>query len=314
MNIGEWLRLAKERIDALDAELILLAGLKEELPAGVDRSYLFAHPGIGISQAKWLELDRMVERRAKGEPLAYILGYREFYGRNFMVNSDVLIPRSETEGVVDLALKCLSGATGGDLHGFQAKALCEGGLREKGLKTAKKGVQEDLRILEVGTGSGCIAVTLALELAKKGFSDVKMVATDLSAAALAVARENARNFGAEVEFLQSDLLEKMPEISSETGAKAMKFDLLVANLPYVNENWAWLDHKSLDFEPKMALYASEHGLGAYRRLLKQIMAKKLSKTAVLEIDPCQRLEMREMARKYGFKVVCEEGYGAVLEV
>lgn len=306
MSIGNWLKLARKKIAALDAELILLFVLKDALPGWADRSFLFAHPDIGISQKMWEKLDKMLARRASGEPLAYILGFREFYGRNFKVNSNVLIPRPETEGVVELVLKCLFDDAGGDLSGFQAQAGYEGGLVGKGLKTAKKGVRGGLRILEVGTGSGCIAITLALELMKNGLSDAEVVATDLSEVALTVARENARNLGAKVEFLQGDLL--------ENGLKLSGFDVLVANLPYVDEDWEWLERKSLDFEPKMALYAPKHGLGLYERLLEQLMVKKLAKTAVLEIDPCQRLEMRQMAAKYGFKVACEEGYEVVLRM
>lgn len=275
MKIGEWLKLAKKRIDALDAELILLAGLQDDLPAGVDRSYLVAHAEAEIAPKNCRELEEMLVRRASGEPLAYILGYREFYGCNFTVNSEVLVPRPETEGVVDLVLGCLND------------------------------VQGDLRILEIGTGSGCIAVTLALELAKMGFSDAGIVATDLSEEALVVARKNAQNLGAKVKFLQGDLLENVP--------KGAKFDILVANLPYVDENWGWLDRKSLNFEPKMALYAPKQGLGAYERLLEQLVIKKVARTAVLEIDPCQRSEIRKMVQKYGFLVVREEEFGAVLE-
>lgn len=275
MKIGEWLKLAKKRIDALDAELILLAGLQDDLPAGADRSYLVAHAEAEIAPKNCRELEEMLVRRASGEPLAYILGYREFYGRNFTVNSEVLVPRPETEGVVDLVL---------------------GRLND---------VQGDLRILEIGTGSGCIAVTLALELAKMGFSDAEIVATDLSEEALVVARKNAQNLGAKVKFLQGDLLKNVP--------KGAKFDILVANLPYVDENWGWLDRKSLNFEPKMALYAPKQGLGAYERLLEQLVIKKVARTAVLEIDPCQRSEMRKMVQKYGFLVVREEEFGTVLE-
>lgn len=303
MMIEKWLKLAKKRIDTLDAELILLAGLGEALPQGADRSYLVAHAEAGISQEKWQNLEPMLARRERGEPLAYILGMREFYGRDFAVNPAVLIPRPETEALVEIALELIGDARGGS----EAKAGSEEGFAIKVPKTAEK-----RRILEIGTGSGCIATTLALELAAEG-KEVDVIATDISGAALEVAEANAVKWGAKVEFRRGDLLRKCPQSDDSEQdwlfPKGTKFDLLVANLPYVDQGWEWLDRRSLDFEPSLALYAQEGGLALYRELLAQIGATGITTEVVIEVDLCQQKKMAEMAQEYGFSLRKVRGFG-----
>lgn len=268
MTIGEWLRLAKQQVDPLDAELIMLFGLKMALPPQVDRSYLAAHPNVGISQASWECLDAMLKRRAKGEPLAYILGSREFYGRNFQVSPAVLIPRPETEAMIE-AVKKLD-------------------------------LPLQPRFLEVGTGSGCIAATLALE-----FPQAEVVATDISDAALEVARKNVATYGGRVQLLRVDLLDGL-------DFKQDEYAVLLANLPYVNPEWKWLDRKSLAFEPEQALFvAQENGLGLYRRLLEQLQGR--IRNVIFEVDPCQQDALGAMAKDYGYVVQAVDGYAVTLE-
>lgn len=285
MKILEWLAGAKRKIDGLDAELIAVrvfapagGGSAESLMSeGVDRSWLAAHRE-DLARADLVALaDEMVVRRAVGEPLAYLLGCREFYGRKFWVSPEVLVPRPETEGLVELV-----------------RELAEGLSAERG---------EDLRILEVGTGSGCIAVTLALEM-----PGLKVTATDVSEGALEVAKANNVTFGAGVEFLRGDLLEDSPE---ELG----RLDILVANLPYVDEEWEWLDKKSLGFEPDLALYAEDGGLGLYKKLILQIKARGegFAKYVVFEADPCQHEDLRRFAEENGLKCLKTEGFGLVFE-
>lgn len=295
MTIGAWLEQAKKRLDVLDAELILLFGLQDALPPGADRSYIFAHPEIGISEKKWRELDQMAERRAQGEPLAYILGYREFYGRGFRVNSAVLIPRPETEQLVELIL------------GLDLPA--------------------GARILEVGTGSGCIAVTLCLER-----PDLEVVATDVSPEALEVARQNNRLLDGKVRFLQANLLAECPTRGAKSIARSdqglsmngletpkkglleQNYDVLVANLPYVDPNWPWLERKSLDFEPVGALYAGENGLELYHKLLVEVVQRAAKpRWLVFEADPCQHQALVAIAAKAGYQVRKIAGFGILLE-
>lgn len=305
MTIGDWLKWAKTRIDALDAELIALANFA---PAGADRSWLVAHSNDEIGGQGGLadtggdanvvknttfllkKAEKMVMRREQGEPLAYILGEKEFYGRKFVVNPAVLIPRPETESLIELAL----GALGCRLGGDGRKVRSEQGLNENGTGVVERGL--GAKILEVGTGSGCIAVTLALEL-----PGVEVVATDVSLAALEVAKENAERLGAKISFLESDLLENV--------LKSSDFDLIVANLPYVDPNWEWLERKTLDFEPSLALYAEKRGLALYERLLQQAIEMELADWLILEADPCQYTELTQMAGQQGWKVDKIVGFG-----
>lgn len=164
--------------------------------------------------------DQLLSRRESGEPLAYILGWREFFGRKFRVDPSVLIPRHETEILVERALL------------FQ-------GVRS---------------VLDVGTGSGCIGITLKLEK-----PEWNVVCSDLSSAAIQVARENAETLGADVEFRHSDLFDRFA---------GLKFDLIVSNPPYigVEEN---LPAEVRDFEPHSALFADHHGLAIYERFAEQ---------------------------------------------
>lgn len=293
MTIENWLKLAREKIPALDAELILMFVLKDMLPPGVDRSFIFAHPTMGISQKSWEKLDSMLERRAKSEPLAYILGYKEFYGRDFRVNPEVLIPRPETENLVDLALEAIEGPRSDAAE----KRLSDGGLGFSGLEQATR-----WQILEIGTGSGCIAVTLDREMAARGVSGA-VTAVDVSETALEAARENARRLGAEVTFLRSDLLAEFEKVED--------FEVLVANLPYVDLDWGWLDFSGLDYEPSLALYAEEKGLALYRRLLEELEGRV--KWVILEADPCQHKELIRMAEKNGYRVDKIVGFGIRLK-
>jgi len=249
MTICEWLKNAAQKIDRLDAELILMHFLQAP-----DRSYLVSHSDEELMDTT--AIDIYVARRAEGEPLAYILGYREFYGRRFFVTPDVLIPRPETETIIDIV---------------------------KGLKPAT--------ILDVGTGSGCIAITCALE------TDAQVDAVDISDDALRIAQKNAAHHGAKVNFHKSDLLSNFtPEPDT----------LIIANLPYVDASWDWLDHQSLDHEPSLALYAEQGGL----ELIYKLIDQHPSNTAglILEADPCQHEAIINYATKNSLKLEKQQGY------
>jgi len=187
---------------------------------GTSREHLIAHPEQPVEQAAVARFDELAARRLAGEPLAYLLGSREFYGRCFEVSPAVLIPRPETELLVEVALELLAG------------------------KPAP-------RILELGTGSGCIAISLALER-----SDATIVATDISDSALAVARANAHSLGDRVRWIRSDWYSGL----EDEGL----FDLIVSNPPYVAANDPHLD--ALTFEPSGALTDHGDGLGCLRTL------------------------------------------------
>ena len=192
------------------------------------------------------------ERLDKGEPLAYILGWKEFFGRKFMVNSDVLIPRAETEEMVEAALERVN----------QAK------LRDG----------EFVTVIDVGTGSGAIGETIALEAKRP----VNVIMTDISEKAIRVAEENAERLGAEVRIFQSDLLEIFQGKLPANGPV-----VIVANLPYVDVNWGWVDRRRLEFEPEVALYA-EGGTALIERFLRELRECRNHGVVFLECDPSEK--------------------------
>ncbi|HXR96814.1 MAG TPA: peptide chain release factor N(5)-glutamine methyltransferase [Terriglobales bacterium] len=189
---------------------------------GRERSYLYAHPEAELTADQSLQWRAWLERRAAGEPLQHIVGEQEFYGRLFTVGPDALIPRPETELVVQAALDLLPG-------------------------------DQTVRIADVGTGSGCIAITLALERPR-----ARVIATDISPAALTLAGANAKALGANVEFSETDLL----------AGIAGPLDLVVSNPPYLAESeLPELAREVRDHEPHLALVAGPAGDEIYRRLI-----------------------------------------------
>lgn len=205
--------LACAALPRAEARLLLSAVLGEPVES------LIARPERAIEGAAAARFATLASRRARGEPVAYLLAEREFYGRRFAVSPAVLVPRPETELLVELALARL--------------------------RTAPAS-----RVLDLGTGSGCIAVTLALEC-----PTAAVVAVDRSVDALAVARSNARRLGATVEFVTGDWYE----------AVGGRFDLIVANPPYVAAGDPHL--ADLRHEPQQALVAGADGLADLRRIV-----------------------------------------------
>ena len=201
-------------VPRLTAEVLLCHALHCE------RSFLYAHPESELREVEWIHYGRYLHERLQGKPTQYITGRQEFYGREFRVTPDVLIPRPETELVVQTALEVGGGAR---------------------------------RILDVGTGSGAIAVTLQRE------THAAVYGTDISAAALAVAAENARRLGARVDFMRCDLM-------SAVGGGSM--DVIVSNPPYVPlGDRAGLQREVRDHEPEAALFAGPTGFEIYQRLV-----------------------------------------------
>lgn len=206
-------------------------------------------------------------------PKAYKDGHVDFYGRDFLVAPAVLIPRPETEAIIDV-VKSLAG-----------KPILPG------VKAPVAVVPENVKILDVGTGSGCIAITI-----KKELPSAQVTGVDIERSALEIAEKNAKNLGADVIFLQSDLLDNTIKTP----------DILIANLPYVDKNWDWLDLGALSYEPSIALFANDHGLELIKKLINQAAEKKINHI-VLEADPCQHRTIRdylpddyELAKTSGF--------------
>ena len=237
-------------------------------------------------------------------PKAYISHQRDFYGRDFYVVPGVLIPRPETEQLVDMVLS------------LAGKAYLPG------TKPSKRQLPEKPVILDVGTGSGCIAVTLKLEL-----PEAEVIGIDLSSKACDVAKQNAERFGADVRIFMSGLL-KNPVFHPEQAAKLEEalrkqkyyikikcitdIDVVVANLPYVDKKWDWLDKEALDFEPEEALYAGDGGLKLYKELfseLREDFVKPEKKMwVVVEADPCQHERLKKYAETLGFRHIETRGF------
>jgi release factor glutamine methyltransferase len=187
---------------------------------GHPRSWLYAHSDEELKELWWIHYGRYLHQRINGTPTQYITGTQEFYGRDFRVTPAVLIPRPETEHLIETALK-----------------------------------HPATTILDIGTGSGSIAITLALETKSRVF------ATDISQEALEVAKQNAQRLNAKVDFIQCDL----------ASFHQATFDLVISNPPYIPET----DRESLqrevrEHEPHQALFAGPDGLSIYRRMIPEV--------------------------------------------
>jgi release factor glutamine methyltransferase len=185
-----------------------------------DRTYFYAHPEQELREVEWIHYGRYLDERLKGKPTQYITKKQEFFGREFKVTRDVLIPRPETELLVETVLKLKPGRA---------------------------------PIVDIGTGSGAIAISLALELGRE------VLATDLSREACFVARENAVRLRANVQFIEANLLHCFADAS---------LGVVVSNPPYVPLNdRAQLQREVKDYEPSLALYGGNDGLDIYKLLI-----------------------------------------------
>jgi release factor glutamine methyltransferase len=229
----------------LDAEMLLLFTLGRE----GDRAYLLAHSGDELESAAHHRFQDLLQQRLAGKPIQYITGHQEFFGLDFRVTPDVLIPRPETEHLVETALDlcCI------DLCGTDSQSV------QTIFGDRRSATGDHLRILDVGTGSGCIAVALAHSLPQ-----AQVTAVDVSPAALMVARRNAELNRVRVEFLESDLL---------SAVSARRFELIVSNPPYIGtDNPDTVQRQVRDFEPSLALWGGQDGLSIYQRLIPQAHA------------------------------------------
>ncbi len=258
------LRAANVSSHTLAAELLLLHA------TGRTRTSLYSHPEDQLTESEAQNYLSMIERRATGVPTQHLTGKQEFWGLEFEVTPDVLIPRPETEHVIEVALDRLA-------------------LRDLRAKQTQNMTGEGLLIADIGTGSGCIAIALAKE-----FPQANIYGLDISPAALAVAQRNATRLGFSnrITLLESNLLEKLsvvtaqpaaPLLGSQGGSEAHKspltshqsplFDLIVSNPPYVaRREAATLTPEVRDHEPAIALFGGEEGYELYANLITQSAA------------------------------------------
>lgn len=241
---------ARSGVDAprLTAELLLAHAL------GCDRVRLYLDFDKPLAEAELATYRDLVKRRAAGEPTAYLTGRQEFFGRTFKADRRALVPRPETELVVEAALA---------------------------------GLPEDGALLDLCTGSGCIAITVALERPR-----ARVVAIDLSNEALGLARENAEALGARVELLQGDLYDPLPP--------DLRFDVIAANPPYVPSAEVPGLARELSYEPALALDGGEEGLAVARRLVREAPAHlRPGGALVVEMHESHREVLPRLCREAG---------------
>ncbi|MFT4532162.1 MAG: release factor glutamine methyltransferase [Candidatus Saccharimonadales bacterium] len=246
MTIDEWINKSVKTLEdssvdtaVLDAEVILADALDK------DRSWLHAHPNKKLEPlllARGLAsstLEGRLSRRADHEPLAYIRGKKEFYGREFIVSKDTLTPRPETETMIELLQEMIG----------------DWGL----------GIGEETHVMDIGTGSGNIIITAALELSSffDPQSSVSYTGLDISKPALKIAKQNAKKLNAKVEFIEFNLL--TDDLSSILNPQS---SILLANLPYVPEGYNIND--AAKHEPDVSLFSGSDGLDHYRALFRQL--------------------------------------------
>jgi release factor glutamine methyltransferase len=260
MNILEWLQAAQlslkgtgSRSSRLDAEILL------EYVTKMPRSKVLANLSQSLDPRQIIELDKLLKKRRRNYPIAYVTGVKEFYGRQFRVTGDVLIPRPESEAIISLALE----------------------------NPAASG----LKVLDVGTGSGCLAITL-----KKERPRWKVTANDISLPALEIAQANAKRLRAQIEFIQSDLLDNIKS----------RFDLIVANLPYLPPNYPL--NSDAQHEPAQALFSPNQGLEHYQNLFKNL-PQHLNKGGrlIIEANPEQHQELTRTAKTSGLTPQASKG-------
>jgi protein-(glutamine-N5) methyltransferase, release factor-specific len=252
--------IKNSEIDKKEAVLLISFVLKRQ------KEFVIAHDDYILKGKKLAQVLQLFNRRRNHEPIAYLVEKKEFYGRDFAVSPDVLVPRPETEAIIEITKKLL---------------------------TSQK------KILDIGTGSGCIGITLKLECPNNS-----LTLSDISKKALKIAKKNAEFFGVKVEFIYSDLFKNIPEYT--------KYDIVIANLPYVDSTWR--TSPELKFEPKSALYAKDGGLEIIKDCLKTI-PKYITKEGflVLELDPCQQEEIINLAKEFGFTKYLIDDYVLVLK-
>ena len=237
---------------------------------GRDRTYLFAHPEEIVSRNQVAKYRSVVDRRIAGEPLQYITGHQEFYGLEFIVTPAVLIPRPETEFIIEQVLKLSSNSTAKEPRGGQSL------------------------IMDIGTGSGCIAVTVAVKLRW-----ARVLAIDISQAALDIATLNAKNHGVDsrIEFIHSDLFAALIDRDPRPQA-----DFILSNPPYISiDEKEDLQREVRDHEPHSALFVAGDGLEFYRRLFTE--SKPYLKTdgkLICEIGINQLPQIELIAHQYGW--------------
>lgn len=282
MTNSQWLRIATAKLQRagigtarLDS-LVLLEDI-----TGLDRAKLLAEPDLELSASQQAKLKKLLNRRATHEPLAYVRGQTEFYGRKFILSPAVLEPRPESETMID----CLKA-----LPVFQASAA------GPGPKTGKPG--RPVRLADVGTGSGALGITAKLEL-----PDIEVQLLDIDSEALKIAKINVDKFTLKISSLKTDLL----------SGSSCDYDILLANLPYVPDDYQI--NQAAAREPRLAIFGGPDGLDLYRKLFHQLKNLAVEPLYILtEALPPQHAALRRLAGQAGYRLRRADDFIQVFEI
>ncbi|MFZ2153843.1 MAG: peptide chain release factor N(5)-glutamine methyltransferase [Candidatus Moraniibacteriota bacterium] len=257
------------KLDSLDLDLLISFVLKKE------REFILAHPEYLLTSKQQSTIDKVMARRLKNEPLSYILGEKEFYGLNFKVNQHTLIPRPETELMVELALEEIL-----------------------------KAQYPILNTIDIGTGSGNIIISLAHQLKNTSYQlpVTNYLAIDISKEAIKIAKQNAKfhNLNKQIKFLHGNLLEPIVKSKIINHKSSL---LILANLPYLSKDiYNACAENVKKYEPRTALYSATYGLAHYEELLGQIKllidTHQQAIVLLIEISPEQKKLLPPLIKKY----------------
>ena len=270
------------KTSALDAEVLLAFVLNKP------KAFLYTYPEKNLTQDQLNKFQNFIKRHLKGEPIAYLRGFKEFYGLKFIVNKNVLTPRPETELLAEEVISSLRAPQRG------AKQSRDCFVNRPEIKSGLSPRNDGYMIADVGTGSGCIVIALAKILPKTyNLKPITYCATDISSSALKIAKKNAKIHNVKIKFYHGNLIKPL---------KNKKIDIIVANLPYEpnkKNQFKTAETIGLKYEPKIALFAKKNGLYYYEKLFKQINGRKQKPRLIFcEIDPGQKNSLKKLAKKY----------------
>ncbi|OGH88796.1 MAG: hypothetical protein A3J93_01765 [Candidatus Magasanikbacteria bacterium RIFOXYC2_FULL_42_28] len=286
LNLGQIKNSWSDKIPALDLDLILADAINQP------REFIITHPEFRPNPWQLLKIYINLSRRNNDVPIAYITGHKEFFGLDFFVNKNVLVPRPDTEILVETAISLISNI-------FKSQNLSV-------IPTAKEeslsGSPHPITLIDVGTGSGCIPIAInktlqQLNTATNKQTGITTHAIDISHRALRVVKKNAKKHNVKINFHQGNLIEPIAKSSIFSLQSSL---IITANLPYLTQS-QFDNEQSIKKEPKLALVAdNQNGLSLYEKLLTQLKSSifnlQSSITLLLEIDPSQTTDIRTLVK------------------
>lgn len=271
MTISQLLKKNYNIIESIDSQLLLAHILKKS------REYILTHGDEKISFTAQVRFNRLVTKRKKGIPLAYLTGHKEFFGLDFLVNKHTLVPRPDTEVLVETVVSYI-------------------------MKHIAYNKQTDITLVDIGTGTGCIPIAIQKTIQQCNNVTINTIATDISKKALRIAKQNAKKHNTQITFLHGNLLKPLIK-TNLIPSQPNTYPLIVtANLPYLTKE-QFEQEPSIQHEPKSALVADKNGLALYEELLKQIVQTHTTYhiphiICFFEIDPGQMKTIKKIISTY----------------